>query len=351
MTMRAGLRRRILPGAAALVTAFAGLATPSVHAAPVPPPPPGPLRIAVFGDSIIWGQGLTDDQKMFNLYASDLRAATGRAVEVSNYSHSGAPLSYVHPGTPDVFPGNCGDGNASPGEVPDPTTAVIDCQIPMAVGSHQKFDLVLLNGCVNDMGVLPPQNDDYRTATNVMTGSVPVDQSIRGYCSPALTTALRQAHALPGNPNVALLGYYPFVSQQTLDSTGAGISRMARSAASRSEEFSSDFDRVGNEVTHQAGPWATYVPSGIGGDGALMASGTEMFQGNNDPMYGPRQSDCAPYSAFFHGLCIVASTGHPNAAGDNSYRLAMDNSPAMQAWSKAWTGPAPTSTPKPPPGH
>src|ERR1700704_4554247 len=134
-TMRGDWNRRLLAVATTFVTLSAGWVSMPADAAAAT----GPLRIAVFGDSIIWGQGLPNDQKMWFLFAQDLQAVTGRPVEVSNYSHSGAPLSYLHAGTADVFPGNCADGNGAPGEVPDPTTAVIDCQIPQAAASGQRF--------------------------------------------------------------------------------------------------------------------------------------------------------------------------------------------------------------------
>ncbi|MBV9090763.1 MAG: SGNH/GDSL hydrolase family protein [Mycobacteriaceae bacterium] len=301
--------------------------------------PVGPLRIAVFGDSIIWGQGLPNDQKMWYLFGQDLQSATGRHVEVSNYSHSGAPLSYPHPGTTDVFPGNCADGDAAPGEVPDPTTAVIDCQIPQAVASGQKFDLVLLNGCINDLGVLPPMNpQDYRSSTNLATGTAAVAESVSRYCTPELSTALRQAHALPGNPKVALLGYYPYISQESLNSIGVDLSgTVVGSAKNRCEEFSEVFDKIGNDVTRQAGPWATYVNSGITGASALLTSEAQVFNGIDDPLFSQRMQECAPYGDYFYGACPVASAGHPNADGDDTYRKSLDNSSPMQAWVKEWS--------------
>lgn len=319
---------RILLGAvAAITTAGAAVLPLSAYASPLEP-----LRIAVFGDSIIWGQGLPDDQKMWNLYAQDLQLATGRSVEVSNYSHSGAPLGYQHPGTDAaVFPGDCADGSAAPGEVPDPTTAVIDCQIPQAAASGQAFDLVLLNGCINDLGVFPPMVPDYRTATNLTLGSAPVEDAVHRYCVPELAGALHQAHALPGSPKVALLGYYPFVSQQSV------IAPVAGAATARSQEFSQVFDQVGSDAARQAGGWATYVPSGLTDANALQASAPQVFNGTDDPLFGQRTQQCAPYSDRFYGLCPVASLGHPNADGDQSYRRALDNSTALHTWAKQWS--------------
>jgi lysophospholipase L1-like esterase len=330
--MRGGLRRLFLSLGATTVTICAGL-----WAAPAGAVPVEPFRIAVFGDSVIWGQGLPTEQKMWHLFAQDLQASTGRSVEVSNYSHSGAALSYLHPDGA-VLPDDCADGNVAPEEVPDPAPAVTDCQIPRAAAAGQTFDFVILNGCINDLGVLPPMTPDYRTDTNITLGTAPIEDSVRRYCIPALTAALHQAHALAGSPKVALLGYYPFLSQETLNFVGAQFSSTPiGSAVNRSEEFNSIFDAVGAEAVRGAGGWATYVRSGLTGSNALMASEPRVFQGTDDPLYGQRVDQCAPYGDRFFGSCPIASIAHPNAIGNETYFRALNNAPAVQAWKVGWT--------------
>jgi hypothetical protein len=113
------------------------------------------LRIAVIGDSVGWGQGLANQHKFGELVRGWLARRTGRDVAMDVYAHSGAGL--VGPCTP-----------SQPGEVPSSSPSVA-CQLAAAAVGRQKYDLVLLSGCINDL-----------STQFVLLGVTPVSADFRG---------------------------------------------------------------------------------------------------------------------------------------------------------------------------
>src|SRR5579863_7647854 len=62
---------------------------------PLRPGASGELKIVVFGDSVMWGDGLQPENKFVYLFGQHLAALTGRPVRVISYAHSGARLSRI----------------------------------------------------------------------------------------------------------------------------------------------------------------------------------------------------------------------------------------------------------------
>lgn len=293
-----------------------------------------PIRIAVFGDSVIWGQGLHTEQKFWSLYARDLETRLGSPVEVVNFSHSGSTLSYFHAGYASVIPGSCDEGYRIPGELPVRTPSVIECQIPAAAASGKQFDLALIQGCANDVGVVPFDAPDYRADTNVLTGSDPVATSVRQLCGPLLPRAVAAAHGLSGAPRVAVFGYYPALSRASAVGAFAGIA-IVGTTIDRALELERTIREVAIETVAAAGDWAAFVPSGITEAGAAFTMTPEVFYGADDPLFAERTVLCQPYLGEAPG-CAPASFLHPNAAGHESYRRSMSASPAIRAWETGW---------------
>jgi lysophospholipase L1-like esterase len=105
-------------------------------------------RILVFGDSIAWGTGLQEQEKFHSLVESHLRSQQpgNRLVSKSVAAHTGARLGLT-PLDGTALP-------AIPGEVPTRYPTIFH-QAGAFFGQPEApyVDLILLDGCVNDVGI------------------------------------------------------------------------------------------------------------------------------------------------------------------------------------------------------
>jgi len=158
------------------------------------------INLLVLGDSILWGEGLKTEHKSWYLVKTWLAANTGRAVVERIEAHAGAVIE-----ARDETDGmGAADGEVNVGF---PT---VSHQIARALRQYtdgSKVDLVLVNGCANDIGSESLLNaaistDQIRTLTEAKCGP-PVERLLR-----KITSSFATAH-------VVLTGYYPFFSEKT----------------------------------------------------------------------------------------------------------------------------------------
>lgn len=161
------------------------------------------LNVLVLGDSILWGQGLREQQKSWYRVKCWLQESTGRIVDVVVKAHSGALV--------ERSPGQTLDYSSPNGEVNLPLPSINE-ELDEAVKTYSdvsKVDLVLVDGCINDVDV-----------RNLLNASVTPDliRERSAYsCGTAMTRLLRRiAEAFP-NAHVIVPGYYRIVSPQTED--------------------------------------------------------------------------------------------------------------------------------------
>jgi lysophospholipase L1-like esterase len=311
-----------LLGGLVVVTGNASAAFPggSVTASSRALPAPSPLRMAVLGDSIAWGQGLADQHKYSELVRGWLARRTGRPVALDVYAHSGAVLT-----------GACTP--AGPGELPSDTPSVA-CQLASAAASGHRYDLVLFSGCINDVGT------DF-----LITGRGAVPAATRARCTSRLATALRTARALPGRPKVVVTGYYQIVSRQTslrpfLGSLHLGLlaelvpSTVLRDAVTRTGQFTTTFDAIGRAAVASSPGSAVFVSPGFGPADALFAPGGTLWTGSDDEVAAERAGACraAKRQPLTEKLifCPKASLGHPDVAGAARYAAHIED--AIGAW-------------------
>lgn len=104
----------------------------------------------VLGDSVVWGQGLSEENKFYTKVKDEIeRELSGnRKVRQLVDAHSGAVIA---PKKPKCCP-------IAPGEVPIGTPTLF-AQVDTALSKYASFgvnrndiDLVLPNGCINDIG-------------------------------------------------------------------------------------------------------------------------------------------------------------------------------------------------------
>lgn len=161
-----------------------------------------PLQMLVLGDSIMWGQGLREEEKFSSRVKCWLQEKTGRAVIVHVEAHSGAVIASTARPT---FPVLSGEVNS--------TLPTINQQLDHATefyaGSRPPPSLILMNGCINDIGV-----------KNLLAASTSLEdlrRQIRSHCGDGMLELLKRVRTTFPRAHVIITGYYPIVSAQTAD--------------------------------------------------------------------------------------------------------------------------------------
>lgn len=152
------------------------------------------FKIVILGDSISWGQGLYEHQKIHSLVAAEL-IQRGIAVDTVVKAHSGAII-----GDHDLI----ANGEPLDGEVPVGSPTIYE-QIHAILGMSRQdeaVNLVLLSGGVNDVDITHILNFlDYG-----------LDQHLQDVFYRKIKLLIEHVcHSFP-NAIIVLLGYYPFVS-------------------------------------------------------------------------------------------------------------------------------------------
>ena len=160
------------------------------------------FNLLVLGDSIPWGQGLRDEHKAWYLVRTWLEETGGWQVRERIEAHSGAVI------------GSVGDSGADPipplnGEVSRGVPSV-NGQIDNAVRSYAdpgKVDLVLVDGCINDL--------DARRLLNAANATAGIRELAQQKCGPPVEALLGRITAAFPNAHVIVTGYYPILSERT----------------------------------------------------------------------------------------------------------------------------------------
>ena len=171
---------------------------------PINPSGGDPLQMLVIGDSIMWGQGLRDDEKFSSRVKCWLQEKTEREVWVHIEAHSGAIISGSAAAQP-AFTSINGEVNM--------TSPTINDQLDHAVQFYKQNQtspaLILMNGCINDVGV-----------KSLLAVSIPLEdlrEQARLNCGEKMQRLLGRVRDGFPKAQVILTGYYPIVSPQTAD--------------------------------------------------------------------------------------------------------------------------------------
>src|SRR5882762_1519794 len=172
-----------------------------VYGQNIRPAADGQFHLLVLGDSISWGQGLRDEHKAWYQVKTWLETS-GRKVSERIEAHSGAVIGSVGDWGADPIP--VLDGEVSRG-VPS-----VNGQIDNALRSYAdpaKVDLVLVDGCINDL--------DARRLLNAANAPAAIVELAQQKCGPPVEALLgRIATAFP-NAHVIVTGYYPILSEKS----------------------------------------------------------------------------------------------------------------------------------------
>ena len=197
--------QRLLPSTTLLILVFLATATGVSGQCPTPPESglEHHLQMLVLGDLILWGQGLREQQKSWYRVKCWLQDRTGRIVDVTVKAHSGAIV------------------NRSPGETQSYSSPNREVNLPFPsineeldealkdYGDGAKVDLVLLDGCINDV--------DVRNLLNASIRSDVIRERTNKSCGVAMTQLLRRVVQSFPNAHVIVPSYYRIVSQDTED--------------------------------------------------------------------------------------------------------------------------------------
>ena len=289
------------------------------------------MRIAVVGDSVCWGQGLLPQHKFAYIIAQRLGVPFQG---VSFQPHSGADIGVGYDGQTQVLAG----------EIPVSGPTIMK-QISQ-IADPAAYDLVLINGGINDVGV--------ETILNLSVSKPALHESTWKFCWHDMKTLLEAALTAFTNPlcRFRVIGYYPILSNASNLVPADGVDHIehllkihglhlplgelrdpiSAELCLRALNFWRDSeDALRLAVAETATTFGLkdrirFVPTGFGEVNALFAPDPKLF-GFNLPDFSPqdeviesRTSSCdlvfsKPWEYLQKEMCHRASVGHPNVAG------------------------------------
>ncbi|HEY3040145.1 MAG TPA: SGNH/GDSL hydrolase family protein [Pyrinomonadaceae bacterium] len=163
-----------------------------------------PLQMLVLGDSIMWGQGLREEEKFSSRVKCWLQEKTNREVKVHVEAHSGAVI-VADSAAMLSFTTAAGEVNLA--------TPTVNEQLDNAIRFYKEDRsspaLILMDGCINDVGV-----------KNLLAASTPLEEiraRARKSCSEDMYSLLQRVRKSFSQAYVLVTSYYPIVSPQTGD--------------------------------------------------------------------------------------------------------------------------------------
>lgn len=182
-------------------------ATSALADCPNQTPAPGDadaLHMLVVGDSIMWGQGLREDEKFSTRVKCWLQDKTNREVRVHVEAHSGAVVSGVSPAEP-LFVTSDKEVNMN-----SPTiNEELDHAISFYKGTATSPAVTLVNGCINDIGV--------KNLLAVSTSLEWLRSQVKKSCGDDMQLLIARARSSFPQSQILVTNYYPIVSKLTDD--------------------------------------------------------------------------------------------------------------------------------------
>lgn len=323
-----------------------------------------PFEMLVLGDSVMWGQGLREEEKFYTKVREALeREVVCRRVNLRVLAHSEATIMPKREFCPDA-----------PSEVPA-RRPTIYAEVELAVQDYAaagvplaSVGLVVVDGGINDV-----------TVARIINFFTPDDKIVslaRKFCGDAmrglLDTVLRTFPAAA----VVVPGYFPILSEQTDPNTmrdliaaffgldrGTKMMKRAQEMAARRgpnwflkrqaalsslwyRESDRNLQRAVDEANAADVKRRAGLPDGGRGrayfahipfapDESYGAPNTALWKivgsapgggfRSDDQMYEARQPLCAQYEPdpFRRLVCEAAGTGHPNIRGEAKYTEAI----------------------------
>lgn len=322
-----------------------------------------PFEMLVLGDSVMWGQGLREEEKHYTKVRDALeREVVCRKVNLRVLAHSEATILPKHKFCPDA-----------PGEVPA-RRPTIPAEVELAVEDYARagvplasIGLVVVDGGINDV-----------TVARIINFLTPDDKIVglaRKFCGEAMRDLLGTVLRTFPNAVVVVPGYFPILSEQTDPNTmddliaaffgldqGAKMMKRADEMTARrgpdaflkrqaalsalwygesdknfqravDEANAADAKRRGELAGAKPRAYFAHIPfapdESYGAPNAALWKITGSAPGggfrSDDQMYEARQPQCEAYEPdpFRLLVCKAAGTGHPNLRGEAKYTEAI----------------------------
>lgn len=165
------------------------------------------LVMAVFGDSIMWGQGLKERDKFWCRAKQWLELKTGRDVVPNIYAHAGAVID-ENSLLSQKYGKNSYElilNTEGQGEEVNLSFPTIQQQVSNAAYAlrEKTVDLVLVDGCINDL--------NFRTLLNAGKPVEDIEQATETSCGKPMQGLLGRINEKFPSAQIIVNGYYPLV--------------------------------------------------------------------------------------------------------------------------------------------
>jgi hypothetical protein len=287
------------------------------HAKAIPSAGTPPVMV-VLGDSLLWGQGLLEENKTYSFVYSALKHRFP-LLQLDLRAHSGAAIGVnLKPPWPRL-----------PGEVPALGPSIL-YQCTSYSGDPSLVKIVLLSGGINDV--------DFRFILNPTTTPSALCRRIKQHCFDDMKILLHEVISKFSDPHcrIVLVGYYPILAPSS-DSAAVpfllkarGIpdaDHLMRSAVSDPRDLAVQFwkesghwlKQAAAEVNAKTGNRIAYVVSPFQEENALFARNSWLWSvgidlAAEDQVVDSRTDDCIRLVKGWLEcqVCRRASVGHPS---------------------------------------
>jgi lysophospholipase L1-like esterase len=316
-----------------------------------------PFEFLVVGDSLIWGQGLREEQKFYQLTKEWLQAdvfKNSRAVNLKVKAHSGASINLRQYEIDALQAAEIGEDEFFHREI-NLSFPSIRAQVDVARKEYenpQTVDLIMLTGGITDIRL--------STILNPFKNNDELRRDITKHCNEKMFELLEHIAKEFPNALIAVGGYYPFISKHTPASrvfdgllelqnfpepleflinnplNRRVLKRYRKKMVERSKiwaenstsEFKNAIDRVNAKFDN---PRAVFIQSPITEETCIGTKNPLVFEIKNgttgDDLAKERKSVCKPTLDNLRKAtnlklksrtCELAPVGHPNAQGSKA---------------------------------
>lgn len=318
------------------------------------------FEVLVAGDSLIFGQGLKDENKFYNLVKNWLQVELKCEVNVNLKAHSGARISLHNDDITGLKRGGKNDATYYNREVPISFPS-IESQIGLAQKEYenpQTLDLIMLTGGITDLEVADILNGKGDEAK--------LKSDIAAYCGNSMFKLLESCTNTFPNAKIIVIGYYPPISAKSKGSkvfnamlelyktprplkplvnnvlTRQFLKGLKKRAIKRSQIWTEDSNReFQNAVTKLNGkfdnPRAFFVQSPINEETCYGTKNSLLWEmgkngKTNDETYDARKTACgveleeltkSTKLNYPRRFCELSGLGHPNIEGSKAYAEAV----------------------------